>query len=169
MILKKLLVAFLISFLPFLKVYSQEKKFQIMLSSWLKNTVPQLKANELAGWLNQQEEFILLDSREAAEFQTSHLPGALWVGYLQLDEKTLDNLPKNKKIVVYCTVGVRSEKIGERLQKKGCLQVYNLYGGIIDWANGGHPLKDKEGKETQKVHTYDASWGKWLKKGIKVH
>ena len=45
----------------------------------------------------------------------------------------------------------------------------NLRGGIFDWVNMGYPVYDKEGNETQKIHAYDKSWGKWLIKGEKVY
>ena len=71
-------------------------------------------------------------------------------------------------MVVYCTVGYRSERIGEKLQKMGFQDVHNLYGGITEWVNQGHKVVDPEGNETPKVHTYSKDWGKWLKEGEKV-
>jgi hypothetical protein len=40
--------------------------------------------------------------------------------------------------------------------------VYNLYGSIFEWANRGYKVIDAQGQKTQKVHTYNQSWSKWL-------
>ena len=75
--------------------------------------------------LKSQEHLVLLDTREEEEFAISRIPGATWVGYdTFITEKVVTNIPdKTTPIVVYCSVGVRSENIGERLQKAGYTQV----------------------------------------------
>ena len=40
-------------------------------------------------------------------------------------------------IIVYCSIGVRSEDIGEKLKELGYTKILNLYGGIFDWKNKG--------------------------------
>ena len=83
--------------------------------------------------------------------------------------KPLKGVDKETTIVVYCSVGYRSEKVGERLKKAGFKKVLNLYGGIFDWVNKGFPVYDNSGNQTKKVHAYDKSWGKWLTKGEKIY
>ena len=51
----------------------------------------------------------------------------------------------------------------------GYSNVKNLYGGIFEWKNEGHPVYDSEGKETEKVHAFSKHWGKLLKEGKKVY
>jgi 3-mercaptopyruvate sulfurtransferase SseA len=70
---------------------------------------------------------------------------------------------------VYCSVGYRSEKVSEQLRQAGYQTVYNLYGGIFEWKNQGHPVVNAEGEPTERVHAYNRSWGVWLKKGDKVY
>ncbi|OYX22393.1 MAG: thiosulfate sulfurtransferase [Algoriphagus sp. 32-45-6] len=77
-------------------------------------------------------------------------------------------LEKNKPVLIYCTVGARSQEIGKKLKAAGFSQVYNLYGGIIHWANEGRPVYH-QGKITNRIHTYSQPWGIWLKKGEKVY
>ena len=105
---------------------------------------------------------LLLDAREEKEFNVSHLPNAQNVGYKQFNRHLLDSVAKETPIVVYCSVGYRSEKIGEKLQAMGYNHVYNLYGSIFEWVNEGNQIVNGEGKPTQKLHTYNASWGKWV-------
>ena len=76
--------------------------------------------------------------------------------------KSVSKLDKNATIVVYCSVGYRSGKIGKKLREAGFTSVFNLYGGLFDWANNGNPIYSKKGV-VKKVHPYNAKWGKWLK------
>lgn len=112
---------------------------------------------------------LILDTREKNEYDVSHLANAQWVGYDTFDDNTLTGLPKDTLIVLYCSVGYRSERIGERLQKLGFTNVYNLYGGIFEWINQGQIVVDLTGEPTEKVHAYSKKWGVWLYKGKKVY
>ena len=109
-----------------------------------------------------------LDAREKTEHEVSHLQNAIWVGHDTFTLKSVVKLDKNKPVLIYCTVGARSEEIGKKLQKEGFTRVYNLYGGIVHWVNEGRPVFSK-GKPTQKVHTYSKPWSVWLTKGEKVY
>jgi rhodanese-related sulfurtransferase len=121
--------------------------------------------------LNKKTNITLLDAREIKEYEISHLKNALSVGYDDFDiKKTSANLAdKNSIIVVYCSVGIRSEDIAEKLQKAGYKNVYNLYGGIFEWKNNGYLVYDKDNQETEKVHTFNKEWSKWLIKGEKIY
>ncbi|WP_373516965.1 rhodanese-like domain-containing protein [Pricia sp.] len=114
---------------------------------------------------------ILLDAREKEEYDVSHLQNAVWVGAKTFD---LDSVwpkieDKNTEIIVYCSIGVRSENIGEKLMNAGYTNVKNLYGGIFEWKNEGHAVYDSEGHETDKVHAFNKHWGKLLTEGEKVY
>jgi rhodanese-related sulfurtransferase len=106
--------------------------------------------------------YIFLDAREIEEYNISHIPQARYIGYNSFDIKSIKDIPKNKQIIVYCSIGYRSEKIGEKLMKAGYLHVYNLYGSIFEWANRSLPLLDKSGKRTNLVHTYNKQWSKFV-------
>ncbi len=114
---------------------------------------------------------ILLDSREPKEFATSHLKNAICVGYdfFSLDSITTKLPNKDSKIVVYCSLGIRSEDIAEKLKKAGYNNILNLYGGIFEWKNNDNPVYNSEEKETENVHTFSKEWSKWLKKGNKIY
>jgi predicted sulfurtransferase len=76
---------------------------------------------------------------------------------------------KNSKIVVYCSLGIRSEDIGEKLKKAGYKNVYNLYGGIFEFKNQNLSIYNSKGNTTDSIHAYSKTWGKWLKNGIKIY
>lgn len=121
--------------------------------------------------LEKTESLILLDAREKKEYDVSHLENAIWVGYdtFQLDSVLQKVQNKNSEIVVYCSIGVRSENIGEELEEAGYTNVKNLYGGIFEWKNEGLPVYDSIGNTTEKVHAFNKHWGKLLTSGEKVY
>ena len=115
---------------------------------------------------------ILLDAREEKEYEVSHLENAICVGYDKFKLKeTIARLPDDKdaKIVEYCSLGIRSETVAHKLIEAGYTNVYNLYGGIFEWKNADFQVVDTLGKSTEKVHTFNKDWSKWLKKGKKVY
>ncbi len=140
--------------------------YKVMLDGMYKHSVPTISCKDLK---KEQKNVILLDTRAKREYEVSHLPEARWVGYDEFDLKTIVDLPKNSPIVVYCTVGVRSEKIGEKLKAAGYQNVRNLYGSIFEWVNQGNLVVDNQNKPTNKVHAYSREWGIWLHKGEKIY
>lgn len=132
-------------------------------------TVPLVQPEELAEMVSSGQEVIMLDTRQKREFEVSHIEGARFVDFDGFRKKDVADIPKDAKVVVYCSVGYRSERIGEKLQELGFEDVSNLYGGIFEWKNQGHEVVDKTGEETERVHTYDRDWGQWLLTGEKVY
>jgi rhodanese-related sulfurtransferase len=120
--------------------------------------------------LNNRE-VVLLDTRSAKEYAVSHLPNAKFVGYDNFDISMVNDIPKDKEIIVYCSVGYRSDKVGEKLKKAGFENVKNMYGGIFQWKNEDFEVVNQGGEKTDSVHTYNKRWSKWLEdgKGIKVY
>jgi rhodanese-related sulfurtransferase len=146
---------------------SQETLHEL-LKTHNKESVPYISAQELA---MPKTEAILLDARETAEYKVSHIKNAMHVGYDHFDLNTvLKAIPDTSKtIVVYCSVGIRSEDIAEQLKKKGYTNVYNLFGGIFEWKNNNFSVFNSEEKETELIHAYSEDWSKWLLKGTKIY
>lgn len=137
----------------------EEPQFDQRVSNLLNGTIPFIGVKEL----NEiKHEVTIFDARELEEYRISHIEGAKYIGYKQFDPKSLEGVDKEKKIVLYCSIGYRSEKIGEKLKKLGYNNVYNLYGSIFEWANQSYPLMDSNDKRTFKLHTYNANWSKWV-------
>ncbi|MFN3997901.1 rhodanese-like domain-containing protein [Algoriphagus sp.] len=144
--------------------FAQSFAYKALLDGIYDKKFPIVKPDQITCLSDYQ----ILDTREKEEFEVSHLAGAKWVGYDSFNIKSTAELDKNKPVLVYCTVGARSQDIGKQLVDAGFTQVYNLYGGIIHWANESKPL-EAAGQPSQKVHTYSRTWGIWLKKGEKVY
>ena len=141
------------------------KLYSAMLNGLLKESVPFVSVAQL----RQLPSPVLLDTREAPEFAVSHLRGARLVGYDNFSLATVRDLPKNAPLVVYCSVGVRSEKIGAQLQRAGFTHVRNLYGGLFEWVNEGQPVVTAANQPTDRVHAYSRTWGIWLQRGQPVY
>jgi rhodanese-related sulfurtransferase len=144
----------------------KSKSYRLMLQSLLSRSVPEMSVAQLA---ENSQGYTLLDAREPSETNISGIAGALPVGYDHFQVQSVAYLDKNIPVVVYCSVGYRSEKIAEKLLAAGFTQVFNLYGGIFEWVNQGQPVVDKSGKTTRKVHAYSRAWGVWLRKGERVY
>jgi len=138
-----------------------EKKLESMLNY----TVPVIKTEELK---KIDKSVVLLDTRSREEYQTSHIEGATFINYKDFSAEMMEGIDKEDTVVVYCSVGYRSEKIGEQLQKLGYKNVKNLYGGIFDWKNKGNEVINETGK-TDSVHTYNRLWSQYLTNGVKVY
>ena len=132
-----------------------------------KQSVPYIKVEEL----KSKNNLIYLDAREPKEFNVSHIKNAIPVGFDHFKIQTVTSAVKDKNatIVVYCSIGVRSEKIGEKLLKSGYKNVYNLYGGIFEYKNSGGKVINNQNKQTDSVHAYNKEWSVYLTKGIKIY
>jgi rhodanese-related sulfurtransferase len=142
----------------------QNPEFEQAVKDILSFSVPNISCEDLNA---DYDEYLILDARTAEEYKVSHLKGAKRVGYDDFSVKSLKGIDKSTKIVIYCSVGYRSEKIGERLMRMGYSNVLNLYGSIFEWNNQAYPLY-KGKKKTTKIHAVDADWAKWVKQGEKV-
>ncbi len=142
-----------------------QKTFDEKMESLYKKTVPLINAEELKA----KENVVILDTRQPEEYKVSHLAGAKLVDYDNFKIKDVKGIDKEAEVIVYCSVGYRSERIGEKLQKAGFTNVKNLYGGIFGWKNEGLEVVDEKEQPTDSVHTYNKSWSQWLYKGIKVY
>lgn len=146
----------------FLHAQSADKAYDEMLKKMYANSVELIPSKALDSMLLLDDVYVL-DTRTPAEYKTSHINGASFLNYDTFSIRKMKDIPKDATIVLYCSVGWRSERIGEKLLKNGYKNVFNLYGGMFEWYNLGYPVYNSEG-ETNDIHTYDSNWGKWVKK-----
>lgn len=165
--LKKLL--YILAWLASFQSVAQ-KSLDQLLDTYNTRSVPYISVEGLRA-LQMNENVVILDVRESSEFEVSTIEGAQCVGYndFSIEKISAKIKDKNKPVIVYCSLGIRSEKIGEKLQKAGYTNVQNLYGGIFEWKNKGYPTLNSVNKETDSVHTFSKAWSNWLVKGIPVY
>ena len=119
----------------------------------------------------ENTETLYLDAREPIEYEVSHLQNATCVGFDYFDISKFEEThqDKSQEIVVYCSLGIRSEVVAKQLIDAGYTNVKNLYGGIFEWKNANQAVYNLKEVETDSVHAFSKEWSKWLKKGIKVY
>lgn len=88
---------------------------------------------ELIQEMEKRKDLLMLDVREPMEIQICHLDNALHVPMGQIPSK-LEDLPKNKDLVVFCHMGMRSKQVMKYLRSNGFSRVFNLKGGIDRWS-----------------------------------
>ena len=85
------------------------------------------------------EDVFLLDVRTPVEFREVRLDGAKLIPIDQLLRR-MQEVPRNRPVLVYCAVGSRSSQVVGYMARKGFPEVYNLYGGIYAWGKKGLPV-----------------------------
>lgn len=131
-------------------------------------TVDHISADELTSM--DKDTVLIFDTRPQEEFAVSHIQYAVQIDPDMTAEDFLaayENLAAGKTIVFYCSVGMRSSILAERVASKIDAPVYNLRGGIFGWHNDGRPLVSSNGT-TDAVHPYDKTWGKLVTRQDKL-
>lgn len=147
--------------------FSQTSDYQKMLETYYTD-FPTISCTDASKKVDNTD-VVFLDTREQKEFNISHIKGAKCVGYDKFSMTSVKSIPKNAEIIVYCSIGARSQTIGEKLKAAGYTNVKNLYGGFFQWNNSGLPKVNSSGKATSKIHGFSKDWGKWLTKGTIVY
>jgi rhodanese-related sulfurtransferase len=84
---------------------------------------------------------ITLDVRTPIEFGEGHIEGARLIDFQSGNfENEIAALDKNATYAVYCRSGNRSGQAVKVMQDAGFTSIFNMNGGVIDWANAGLPL-----------------------------
>ena len=84
---------------------------------------------------------ITLDVRTPIEFAEGHIEGARLMDFQSGNfENEIAALDKNATYAVYCRSGNRSGQAVKVMQDAGFTNVFNMNGGVIEWANAGFPL-----------------------------
>jgi len=86
--------------------------------------------------------FMLLDVRTVEEYKAGHIPGAKLMPVDILD-KHLADIPKDKQVYVYCHSGKRSARAAKLLAGHGFTNIENVQGGIEAWKAAGYPVVKK--------------------------
>ncbi len=157
----------IVLFLFFCSFNAQAQSIAHALERYNVKSVPYITVEELKA---NYKKYTILDTRKQEEYHVSHLPGAIFVGDMgSLKAFLLKNPDRTKHVVVYCSIGVRSEDAGETMDNLGFTHIRNLYGGIFMWKDAGYQIVDAANRPTDTVHVYSKEWGRYLKTGKKVY
>ena len=128
--------------------------------------VSHIKSDELIAM--EPRDYILFDVREKDEFKVSHLRDAIWVDPSITASSFMGRYSEeieNKTVILYCSVGVRSSRLAEKLlasdTETKITQIYNLENGIFGWHNESRPLEGRTDR-TDYIHPYNRLWGRMV-------
>jgi rhodanese-related sulfurtransferase len=95
--------------------------------------VPEVSAAEVG------DDAVIIDVREDDEWVAGHAPHARHLPMMQVPAR-LEEIPRDRDVVVVCRVGSRSAQVVAYLMQQGYDRVANLDGGMFAWAASGRPL-----------------------------
>jgi len=84
--------------------------------------------------------FVFLDVRTPKEYAAGHVPGAVNIPVQQLQQR-LSEVPKDKRLYVYCESGVRAGKASKMLVDAGFGSVENVPTSMRGWRAAGYPVE----------------------------
>ncbi|MDX2265842.1 MAG: rhodanese-like domain-containing protein [Hyphomicrobiales bacterium] len=133
---------------------------------------PQITPEELAR--RSGDRVLLFDVREKAEYDESHIAGAIHTPP-DMSAETFAALHgpalKGATVVFYCSVGVRSSQMMNRvraaLEAGGATAAHNLRGGVFRWAAEARPLVSDKGP-TATAHPFNEAWGALLQRTLEA-
>ena len=99
-------------------------------------SLPVAEARKL---MAEHKDLQLIDVRAPQEFAQGYLEGSQNIPFIDLMEGR-HALPKDKPLLLICSIGGRSFAAVQLLQEKGYTQVYNLDGGIQAWRRASLPV-----------------------------
>ena len=105
------------------------------MSMWQGQRIQEVDVTDASAGLEQN---VLLDVREADEWEAGHAPGAKWVPLCNLESARFQ-IAINRRIVCVCRSGGRSAKATEQLKQWG-FDAVNMTGGMKAWAAQGLPV-----------------------------
>ena len=86
---------------------------------------------------------VLIDVREADEYQAGHIPGAIHAsrGVLEFRLSSTPELSaRDLKVVLYCKTSGRAALAARAMHDMGYLQVQSIAGGVDAWVAAGKPV-----------------------------
>ena len=92
--------------------------------------------------MDAKEDFFLLDVREPNEYPDRQ-DSRVDADSARRSAAAVQEIPKDKEIVVHCKMGGRSAKAAAFLRQQGFTNVKNLKGGILDWSDKIDPVVPK--------------------------
>jgi len=101
--------------------------------------IKEIDAYDLQARIAAGDDFMLLDIRSAGELAQGVLPDAQHLP-MHLIPLRINELPKDKDVILYCHSGARSYQTCAYLAQQGYENVINLSGGILGWARSGYQL-----------------------------
>lgn len=116
-----------------------------------KNGGNYLEPEEWRKVMEENDDYVMIDVRNNYESKVGHFEGAMtpdvdnFYDFPEWLDEAEQEIPKDKKVLMYCTGGIRCEKFSVLMKQKGWDDVNQLHGGILKYAKeeGGKHFKGK--------------------------
>jgi phage shock protein E len=105
--------------------------------------VTQLSSNVDVATVNAlqgRDDVMILDVREQSEYDAGHIPGVTLIPMNTVPNR-LNEIPKDKPVIVTCRSGNRSSQVTDFLRQQGYTNVHNMTGGINAWQQAGYKVE----------------------------
>ena len=102
-----------------------------------KADIKKISAETLQASIDGKEDFILVDVRKKGEFRSGHVKGALNLPLSNM-EKGYNQLPQDKRVVLYCNSANRSNQAAWILLQHGYKKIEEMEGYKF-WVEKGFP------------------------------
>ncbi len=109
--------------------------------------VQQITVHDLATMREEQPELVVLDVREASEWDDGHIAGAINIPMSQAVER-MKEIPADRLKAVLCAGGLRSSSVISALLRSGISGWYNVAGGMREWSKAGYPTVKPGGSQS---------------------
>ncbi len=90
--------------------------------------------------VQNRDDVILIDVREQWEYDEVHIPNITLIPMSEIANR-LDEISKDKEVILTCRSGNRSGQMTIMLQQNGFDNVHNMQGGILAWQQAGFTVE----------------------------
>lgn len=105
-------------------------------------SITQISSQDLHDMVTGEEKFVLIDVRAPAEYEDSHIEGAINIPVADLRTRYKE-LNKDEKLILICSSGNRSSLGTSILAQHGFTNLYNVPGGMTGYSAAGYAKECK--------------------------
>lgn len=99
-----------------------------------------ISSTQAKALLAKEKKIVLLDVRTPEEYRQARLHGARLIPLSDL-AKRVQEIPRDRPLLVYCAVGGRSVSAAGFLAAHGFRDIYQMSDGLVGWYKNGFPIE----------------------------
>jgi phage shock protein E len=99
-----------------------------------------ISSTQAQALLARDKKVLLLDVRTPEEYRQARLRGAVLIPLGELAQR-MKEIPRDRPLLVYCSVGARSVSAAGLLATRGYREVYQMLDGLVGWYKNGFPIE----------------------------
>ena len=108
-------------------------------SSLLASPAMDISQDDFLARKQSSNDYLLLDVRTEEEFAQGHIEGALNISHTEIINR-LEDIPKDKDLIIYCRSGKRAGVAAKLLAKNGYKNLFHLDGDMNGWISNQRPV-----------------------------